>query len=136
VAFFYGKGMNRWLYMFGFIGIGFVLGVGLGLFLGWIAWPTEFTEANPSVLAEEYKQDYLLMVAADYSLTDDLPAARQKVAALGGGGEAFLFSFTLDQILQGNDPTGIGQLAQLANDLDLYSPAMDPYLSSEESPQP
>lgn len=127
--------MRRWLFIFGFIGIGLVIGIGLGLFLGWIAWPTEFTDANPAVLAETYKQDYVLMVAADYALTDDLEVARQKVANLGSGGEAFLFSFTLDQILQSGNLTEIRQLSQLANDLGLSSPAMEPYLNDEVVPQ-
>jgi hypothetical protein len=128
--------MKRLLLILGFIGSGLVIGIGLGLFLGWVAWPTEFTDANPSVLAEAYKQDYVLMLAADYALTNDLPTARQKIATLGEGGEDFLFSFTLDQILQGNDPAEIRWLAQLANDLGRYSPAMDPFLTREEAPQP
>lgn len=128
--------MKRWLSVFSFMGIGLVIGTGLGLFLGWVAWPTEFTDANPSVLAADYKQDYLLMVAADYALTGDLPAARQKIAALGSGGEDLLFALTLDQILQGGNPAEIRLLAQLASDIGRTSPAMAPYLQTEATPQP
>jgi hypothetical protein len=124
--------MKRWLVTFGFLAIGLVIGIGLGLFLGWVAWPTQFTDANPAVLAETYKQDYVLMIAADYALTDDLDAARQQVSTLGSGGEDFLFSLTLDQILQDGNPAEIRQLAQLANDLGLYSPAMAPFLANEQ----
>lgn len=123
--------MKRWLVIFGFLGIGLIIGIGLGLFLGWVAWPTEFTDANPSVLAEDFKQDYVLMIAMDYAGTGDLAAARQQVSSLGAGGEDFLFSFTLDQILQGDNEAEIKPLAQLANDLGRYSPAMAPYLTSE-----
>lgn len=128
--------MKRWLVIFGFLGIGLIIGIGLGLFLGWVAWPTEFTDANPSVLAEDFKQDYVLMIAMDYAGTGDLAAARQQVSSLGAGGEDFLFSFTLDQILQGDNEAEIKPLAQLANDLGRYSPAMAPYLTSEATPQP
>ena len=128
--------MKRWLIIFGFLGIGLIMGIGLGLFLGWVAWPTEFTDANPSVLAEDFKQDYVLMIATDYAGTGDLAAARQQVSSLGAGGEDFLFSFTLDQILQGSDPADIKPLVQLANDLGRYSPAMDPFLTSEATSQP
>ncbi len=128
--------MKRLFLIFGFLGFGLLLGIGLGLFLGWVAWPTEFTDANPSILAEEYKQEYLLMLATDYALTGDLPIARQKVSSLGDRGEDFLFSYTLDQILQGSNPDEIHLLAQLANDLGRYSPAMDPYLTTEAIPQP
>ena len=43
--------------------VGLVLGIGLGLYLGWEAWPTEFTDANPSVLQETYRQDYVRLIA-------------------------------------------------------------------------
>ncbi len=125
--------MKRWLLIFGLVGFGLILGVVLGLFLGWIAWPTEFESANPAMLAEEYKQEYVLMIAADYALTGDLDVARQQVASLGEGGEAFLFSFTLDQILQSRNQVEIRQLSHLANDLGQYSPAMDPYLQEEDA---
>lgn len=128
--------MKRWILTIGFIGIGLVIGISLGLFLGWVAWPTEYSEANPSILAEEYKQDYVLMVAADYALTGDLDNARRQINTLGSAGEDYLFSFTLDQILQSENPTEIHQLVRLANELGLYSPAMAPYLTSEEEGAP
>ncbi len=124
--------MKRWLLILGLVGFGLVLGVILGLFLGWIAWPTEFESANPAMLAEEYKQEYILMIAADYALTGDLEAARQRIRSLGEGSEAFLFSFTLDQILQSRNQVEMRQLSQLANDLGQYSPAMAPYLQEED----
>ena len=125
--------MKRLLLIFGLVGFGLILGAVLGLFLGWIAWPTEFESANPAMLAEEYKQEYVLMVAEDYVLTGDLDSARQQIGALGEGGEGFLFSFTLDQILQSRNQVEIRQLSQLANDLGQYSPAMDPYLQEEDA---
>ena len=122
--------MKRWIRLIGFISLGLLAGVLLGLYLGWIAWPTEFTDANPAVLAEPYKQDYLTMVAAVYAADGDLPAAQQRLAALGKGGQEFLNSFVLDQILQGRRDEELRQLAQLAHDLGLDSPALQPYLNS------
>lgn len=129
--------MKRWIRIIGFISLGLLAGAMLGLYLGWIAWPTEFTDANPAVLAEPYKQDYLMMVAAVYAADGNLPAAQQRLATLGESGQEFLNSFVLDQILQGQQGQEMRQLVQLAHDLGLNSPALQPYLTpSPESLEP
>lgn len=108
--------------------IGLALGVGLGLYLGWEAWPTEFTDANPSVLQESYRQDYVRLIAAAYTADNNWPAAQQRVTSLGEDGRDVVLSVTLDTILQGGDDAEIRQLVQLAADLGLSSPAMTPFL--------
>ena len=108
--------------------VGLVLGIGLGLYLGWEAWPTEFTDANPSVLQETYRQDYVRLIATAYTADNNLPAAQQRVADLGADGREVVLAVTLDTILQGGDDAEIRQLVRLAADLGLTSPAMTPYL--------
>jgi hypothetical protein len=107
---------------------GLALGIGLGLYLGWVAWPTEFTDANPSVLQDSYRQDYVRLIAAAYTADNDLPAAQQRVASLGQDGQDVVLAITLDTILQGGDEAEIRQLVRLAADLGLSSPVMVPYL--------
>lgn len=108
--------------------IGLALGIGLGLYLGWVAWPTEFTDANPAVLQETYRQDYVRLIAAAYTADNNLPAAQRRVADLGAAGRDVVLGVTLDTILQGGDDAEIRQLVRLAADLGLSSPAMTPYL--------
>jgi hypothetical protein len=120
----------RWVRPFGIIALGLALGAALGLYLGWVAWPTEFSDATPALLADSYKQDYLLMAATAYAADGDLAAARQAVQALGENGQAYLNAYVLDQILGGNRAPEMGQLAQLAHDLGLDSPALQPYLNN------
>ncbi len=122
--------MNRWLQIGAIVGLGLVVGSLLGLYLGWVAWPTEFTDANPAVLSEAYKQDYVRMIATVYRADSDLAAARQRVRTLGEDGQEFLYSFVLDQILQGEQGSDVRALAQLAHDLGLESPALQPYLTT------
>lgn len=122
--------MRNWLRVLGLLIIGIGVGAGLGLYLGWEAWPTEFTDANPSVLQERYQQDYLLMIATIYAADGDLPAARRRVDEMGGQSRDVLFAYTLDTILRAEDETEIRQLVRLAADLGLQSPAMTPYLST------
>jgi hypothetical protein len=108
--------------------VGLALGAGLGLYLGWVAWPTEFTDANPAVLQDVYRQDYARLIAAAYTADDNLPAAQKQVASLGDDGRDVVLAVTLDTILQGGDEAEIRQLVRLAAALGLESPAMVPYL--------
>ena len=112
--------------------LGLGLGIGLGLYLGWVAWPTEFTNANPAILEIEFKQEITLMIADAYALDHNLPAATRRLNDLGQTADKVLIDVMLDAILQQQDRQQIQKLVNLAVDLDLYSPAMEPYLADEE----
>ncbi len=115
-----------------FVLIGLAVGAGLGLYVGWVAWPTEFSDATPKLLDDTYRQDYTLMIAVAYDQDGNLPLAQQRINSLGSDGEQFLLDIALDMILQARNETEIQQVVRLASDLDLYSPAMEPYLPSVE----
>jgi hypothetical protein len=121
--------MRSWLRVFGLIIVGLIAGAALGLYLGWVAWPTEFTDANPAVLQESYQRDYVQMIASAYALDEDLDSARSRINSLGQNGEETLFLLMLDTILRADDEAEIRRLVFLAADLGLHSPAMEPYLS-------
>lgn len=126
--------MRSWLRAVVWLALGLALGVALGLYVGWVAWPLEVTEANPTILQEQYRQDYTLLIAAAYGEDGDLEAARQRLYSLNPDDPAgWLVKFTVDYILAGRDETEIRQLVRLANDLGLYSPAMAPYLPALET---
>ncbi|MCI0394109.1 MAG: hypothetical protein L0332_04540 [Chloroflexi bacterium] len=121
-------GLRNLLRMLIWLGLGLVVGVGLGLFLGWVAWPTQFTEADPTVLADGHQRDYTVMIAAAYTVDGDLAAARRRLASLGKpDSNAWLLSLTVDSILQGGSQTTNCHLVRLATDLGLNSPALEPY---------
>jgi hypothetical protein len=111
------------------VGIGLLFGVGLGLFLGWVAWPVEFTEADPTILEESYQRDYTVLIASTYALDGDLPAARRRLAALGkADSSAWLLDQVVAHILANENEVEIRHLVLLARDMGLSSPAMTPYL--------
>ena len=113
----------------GWIGLGLLFGAGLGLFLGWVAWPVEFTEADPTILEESFQRDYTVMIASTYALERDLPAARRRLASLGkADANGWLLDQIVAHILENGDETEIRHLVLLARDLGLSSPAMTPYL--------
>ena len=130
--------MRNWLRAIGWTGLGLVVGLALALYLGWVAWPTEFTEADPSILREEHRRDYTVMIANAYVLDGDLPAARRRLYSLGQEApDQWLLTLTVDAILSGRDEeTVILPLVTLAHDLGLNSPAMAPYLDQIESERP
>ncbi|NLG72505.1 MAG: hypothetical protein GX495_10770 [Chloroflexi bacterium] len=70
----------RWIRFF----IAIAIGMGLGLFYGWVINPIEFTDTAPSSLSIDYKADYVLMVAEAYQADRDLLRARERLAPLGG----------------------------------------------------
>lgn len=111
--------------------VGLLAGVGLGLYVGWVAWPIQFTEADPSLLDERYGEDYTRMIAAAYAQDGDLAAARRRLASLNRPDiDAWLLSLTVDAILEGEPVTEIRPLVRLASDLGLASPIMAPFLES------
>ncbi|MCB8943555.1 MAG: hypothetical protein H6658_07355 [Ardenticatenaceae bacterium] len=125
--------MLRWLRNLFLILVGLTLGAGLGLLVGWVIWPTEYTDATPIILQDAYRQDYLRMIAAAYGEDGDLETAVSRLESLGANGADQLFSLMLDDILAGSDEAEIRQLVKLAAALGYTSPAMQPYLPEPES---
>lgn len=113
----------------GFLGLGLLVGAAVGLLIGWVVWPIEFTEADPTVLEDGYQRDYTLMIATAYAGDGDLDLAQRRLRSLGKvDSEAWLLTVTVDHILQARAEPEIRFLVDLADDLGLYSPIMDPYL--------
>ncbi len=134
--------MSAWLRAALWIALGLALGLGLGLYLGWVAWPTEFVDADPTILREDYRRDYTLMIAHAYTLDGDLAAAQRRLYSLGGEApDRWLLTMTVDAILSGQDEqTIILPLVTLSSDLGLSSPAMAPYVpappAADETAEP
>lgn len=58
---------------------GTVLGLLLGLAIGWWWWPVEWTSSTPGNLRSDFRDDYLLWVAEQYATTGDVEWARSKL---------------------------------------------------------
>ena len=116
----------------GWLTAGLLVGVGVGLLIGWVLSPTQLTEADPTVLQESYQQDYALMIAANYALDSDLVGARRRLFQLGlPDMEGWLLDLTVAVILSGTAEQDAIYLVNLCRDLDIYSPVMEPYLTDE-----
>ena len=85
--------------------IGLVLGLGLGLLVGWVILPVQWTDAEPALLREDLRQDYLSMAVESYSVNRDAEAAVQRYLSLGEAGPQTLSALAAEP--GGLDPTAI-----------------------------
>ena len=58
---------------------GALLGLLLGLAIGWWWWPVEWTNSTPGNLRSDFQSDYIAWVAERYATTGDLEWARSKL---------------------------------------------------------
>ncbi len=58
---------------------GAVLGLLLGLAIGWWWWPVEWTNSTPGNLRSDFQSDYITWVAEQYATTNDLEWARARL---------------------------------------------------------
>jgi len=63
--------------------LGLIIGIGLGLFYGWVISPVSYIDSAPAVLRADYKDQYLLLIAMSYTADGDIDRARGRLAQLG-----------------------------------------------------
>ena len=61
--------------------IGVLIGLAVGLFLGWEQFPVEYTNSAMSNLAPRYQEEYTVMVAEGYLYDQDVNGALARLAA-------------------------------------------------------
>lgn len=63
--------------------IALIIGIGLGIFYGWVIDPVEWVDATPELLQREYQIDHLRMVIDSYSVNLDPELAKERYESLG-----------------------------------------------------
>jgi hypothetical protein len=81
-----------------------VIGVGLGLYVGWVAAPVEYVDTAPDSLQQVYKDDYILMLATTYAGEGDLEAVYATLASLGISEPQAAVSATADRLTAAGYP--------------------------------
>ena len=71
--------MSRWVRFF----LVLIIGFGIGLLYGWVIDPVEYVDTFPETLREDYKTDYVLMVAEIYQVERDIDLAVERLSYLG-----------------------------------------------------
>ncbi len=107
--------------------VGLALGLAGGLLYGWVLQPVEVADTAPPSLRQDYRADYVLMVAESYSAEGDVGLAAQRLAALGSEPpETYVdaaIAYASDQAFAAGD---LELLSRLARDLLNAAPNPSP----------
>ena len=71
--------MSRWVLFL----IVILIGAAIGMVYGWIINPVEYVDTSPDALREDYKTDYVLMVAETFRAETNIGLAARHLAILG-----------------------------------------------------
>jgi hypothetical protein len=105
------------------------IGISLGLFIGWYAWPVNFTETAPADLRSDWKDEAIWMAAQSFAYDGDLELAQTRLASLGSNDLGALVLDRAEHAINQQLPAiQITHLARLAAALGATSPHFQPYL--------
>ena len=108
---------------------GLVVGLALGLLVGWRLWPVSYSNTTLSQLRQDYKNDYILMVASEYQVEGDAEQALARLSLLDPESPTqALLILTEQLIISEGRQEDIVILARLADALQISTPSMAPYL--------
>jgi hypothetical protein len=83
---------SNWIKLF----VAALIGIVLGLVYGWVIAPVQYTDVTPNILREDYRADYVLMVAEAHQNEQDPEIAARRLAVLGSESPAQIVTSTLE----------------------------------------
>ena len=106
--------------------IGILVGVGIGLTIGWVVAPVQYTDSSMSDLAPRYQDDYTVMIASGYLLDNNVDGAIARLRLLGVENvPAYVQDITERYITNSRDLDDIRKLVNLAEGLGRLTPPME-----------
>ena len=114
-----------------------MLGIGLGLILGWLVWPVSYYDTDYYDLRADFRDDFVVMVGALNALQQDVGTSRQLLTLLSDPStpqsiERIVVDVTERYIARGANPTDISYLVKLAEALGAVTTPMQPYLMKQQ----
>lgn len=108
--------------------IGLVLGVGIGLYAGWVQFPVEYVNSPMTDLSQRFKDEYTVMIAAGYAADRDLEGAVERLRHIGVPNIPVYVQDTTERyITTSGKVNDIRALVAFAEGLDRLTPIMEPY---------
>jgi hypothetical protein len=99
------------------------IGIALGVIYGWLIDPIEYTDVTPNILREDYRADYVLMVAEAHQSELNPETAARRLAILGSESPAQIAAATLDFAKNnGFTQNEIAALQSLLTAMQMYQP--------------
>jgi hypothetical protein len=108
-----------------------VVGLLLGLAIGWWWWPVQWTNATPAHLRSDFQEEYIVSIAQDYIETWDLEEAGEKLGVeFWKEGE---FAEALQGVEQARDGRQALAVRKLATDLSIATVPEEEAEAEEEA---
>jgi len=112
--------------------VGAAVGLALGFAIGWWLWPVRYTNTAPTVLRQDYRDDYVVMVATAYEVEEDLEQARERLELLNPEEPAAPVVELAERLIEADGSTeDIARLARLALALGATTSTLAPYLEGQ-----
>ncbi|MGD1997228.1 MAG: hypothetical protein PVH62_10700 [Anaerolineae bacterium] len=95
------------------LALGVALGLLVGLLVGWALWPTSYYNATPSMLRQDFQEDYLAWVAEEFAVNGNLQQVEAQLGVEFWKGDTL--SEALNELAQrrgGEEATNLMALAQ------------------------
>lgn len=74
--------------------VGIIAGLAVGLLVGWVLWPVEYTNAVPSILSQQYQEEYMRMAVDSYRNNKNQDEAVNRWVSLGENAPKILDAIT------------------------------------------
>ncbi len=84
--------------------LGVLLGLSGGLYYAWVANPVEYVETAPVSLREDFRADYMALIASAYAATGDLERAQARLKLLPAPNQAEVLAALAQQRLAMGQP--------------------------------
>jgi len=110
---------SNWIKIF----IALAAGIALGVIYGWVIDPIEYVDVTPDILREDYRADYVLMVAEAHQNERDPETSARRLAILGSESPDQIVTSTLDYAKNnGFTQDEIALLQNLLTSMQTYQP--------------
>ena len=109
------------------------VGLAIGITIGWVLWPVEYTNTPPQLLRQDYRDDYVIMVAETYSVEQDLGLAADRLDLIAPGEPQRPVIELANRLIDaGGNTAALTALAELARDLGVDNEAIRLHLGEAE----
>jgi hypothetical protein len=114
--------VRRWIFFFVVIAIG----AAAGMIYGWVINPVEYVDTTPVSLRQDYKTDYVLMVAEAYQAEKHLGTVARRLALLGDATPLEIVNQAVSFASEiGYSDSDLALMKKLAEDLQAWNPSLE-----------
>jgi hypothetical protein len=108
-----------------------LVGVGLGLLIGWVVLPVKYVDTSIADLQADHQEEYIVLVASAYALDRDVEKARARLDQLEAANVNQWIAGLADRyIAEGKEEADIRALAELAKGLGVDTAHLVAYLAT------